>query len=640
MDSTAEEPDVSELVMLARRGDEAAWGGLVALFQDVAVAIGLGYLGDPVAAQDAAQEAFVLAATHLGDLREPAAFAGWFVRLARTACTRRLRASRPTVPLDESEPDSDVADPAEVVLAAAEHGRLRAAVEVLPAHERVVVALHYLGGLTYPETARFLGVSESTVRKRSHSARARLKEAFPMTADALTRARPSRSERFRQTVALFGAIRRRDLQAVARLIEADPGLAVATEDWSPEEAALAALPPARRASALIRAVQTADLDLVRVLVEAGAPVGELCQCQGGESPLWTASVGGDDHIVEYLLGQGADPNAAAFAGATPLHAAVQRGHHQVARRLLKAGADPERRDAHGRTPADWALLDRGETPPCADDDFVATGILALDLFSPIRRGGLTYWPAAVGIGQMVTLAELSDGLAPAHCWWTGFAHGPADRAAIEHGLHESGLSATLRLVPSGPDPTARRQLFQAAVDELLADRKDKFTVIQTVPGHEHDVTLAVAELRSASSVVAVAVVEPFTQTTAPGSRPPEGFHCQVTFDRRRARANLWPAIDPDRTIAIAYPSAAHERLATDARNLLDRYSALDPELILLSADTTPDPGLARRAQALIEYLVQPFRCAEPFTSSPAERTSYPHLLQTVDAILNTDNAPG
>src|SRR5262249_21277253 len=93
-------------------------------FQDLAVAVSIGMLADPVAAQDAAQGAFVLAMIHLGDLHDPAAFPGWFARLVRTACTRRLRSARPAEPLGhQTGPHS--ADTAEVVVTRVEQNRLR-----------------------------------------------------------------------------------------------------------------------------------------------------------------------------------------------------------------------------------------------------------------------------------------------------------------------------------------------------------------------------------------------------------------------------------------------------------------------------------------------------------------------------------
>src|SRR5262249_60350067 len=87
--------------------------------------------------------------------------------------------------------------------------RVRAAVEALPEPERLVVALHYLAGMTYPEVAAFLGIGPSAAKKRAHIARRRLKELLPMAADLLADARPSRDGRFRDTILLFAPIRPR-----------------------------------------------------------------------------------------------------------------------------------------------------------------------------------------------------------------------------------------------------------------------------------------------------------------------------------------------------------------------------------------------------------------------------------------------
>lgn len=62
-----------------------------------------------------------------------------------------------------------------------------------------------------------------------------------MISDALSEARPSGSEGFRDTVLLFAAIVRRDRGAVARLRRADPELVHTTEAWSWDEAVRAGL---------------------------------------------------------------------------------------------------------------------------------------------------------------------------------------------------------------------------------------------------------------------------------------------------------------------------------------------------------------------------------------------------------------
>src|SRR5256885_12721011 len=96
------ETEVAALVPAARRGSADAWRALVERFQDLAVALALGRLGDLEAARDASQEAFALAFRHLDELAEPAAFPGWLARLVRTACARQHRTSRPAaVPLED-----------------------------------------------------------------------------------------------------------------------------------------------------------------------------------------------------------------------------------------------------------------------------------------------------------------------------------------------------------------------------------------------------------------------------------------------------------------------------------------------------------------------------------------------------------
>ena len=350
------------VVVAAQHGDHGAWSELVARFQDFAVGMAVACAGDWDGAPDAAQEAFGIAFRKLADLEDPDAFPGWFATLVRTACSRRTRVKRLAVASLEGVDVADIRqrDPATIVADADEQQHIRVAVEALPEAERAVIALHYLGDLSYPEVAAFLDITVAAAKKRAFTARRRLEEMLPMATDALAAARPSRTDRFRDTIRLFVAIRDRDVDTVARLIRTDPALVHATEDWSMDEALAVGLPFAfaGRASALIRAAETGDVELVRLFVEAGAPVRDVCNCAGAESPLWAASVRGDRAVVEYLLDAGADPNTPAFAGATPLHVAMQRDHHELVPRLLEAGADPDRVDDHGRTPADWLAFAR------------------------------------------------------------------------------------------------------------------------------------------------------------------------------------------------------------------------------------------------------------------------------------------
>jgi len=497
-----------------------------------------------------------------------------------------------------------------------------------------VIALHYLAELPYPEVARFLGITESATRKRAHAARQHLKEIFTMTADQMSTARPSRSARFRDEVALFAAIRRGDHTTLRGLLNADPTLASATESWSWEEGFGAALPAANEGTPLIRAVEAGDLEAVEILLAAGAPVDGRCHCGGGETPLWTAVLSGHDQIVELLLSAGAEVNATSFAGSTPLHAAAQRTPRLISL-LLAAGADPAATDARGRTATDWVALTQARRGKEGADgpEHVASGVRAVDLFAPIRRGDRQYWPPAVKVGQMVVLYELGRALAPHGFWWIGFASGPYDQTSLEHHGRELGVRGNYALAPEGISMADRRHIFSEAVAGLSATAGDKLVVLLTAPGFQHEITLALQTLSTDPSMLLAAVVEPqIGNPPAPDQRPPEGYDTQVGFDIRRARARLFPAIDSDLTVTRSYPSQRHAQLAEHARALLARYHRVDPQLALPDPDTLPEPAAAA-AQELLRYLRQPFETAEPFHSYPGQSTPYAELLDRVEQIL-------
>jgi len=627
-----ERDGLDAVVEAARAGSPDAWSALVARFQDVAVATALGWTGEIESARDAAQEAFALAFRHLHELEAPGAFPAWFLRLVRTACHRqRRRRAVVTLPLERDALDES-ADPARIAVSRREGERVRAAVEALPAGERVVVALHYLAGLTYPEIATFLGIGPSAAKKRAHVARRRLKELLPMTADHLSAARPSRSERFRDTVLLFGAIRDRDHASVRRLLARDPGLVTAEEDWTTEEAFAASLPYAARATPLVRAAGTGDVELVRLLLDAGSDPREECGCAEGETPLWVATVVGAAEVVAELLARGANPNAAAFKGATPLHVAVQRGRDDIAHLLREAGADVGLADAGGRTPGDWAGL-TGDQDPTAPPGMLPTGIDALDLFAPIVRGTVQRWAAGHGLGQYVVIGAIAQALRDLDCWFIGFEQDLVGAAEIEHSLAELGGRATTRLVARGTDPALARERFARTIEDVTgAVGTPRLIVCLEARGHAHDVAVALPSLRAAAGVAATLVVEPFTgQEPSAPSRPPEGYDAQVAFDRVRAARRLYPAIDPATTTTRVHPSEAHADLAARARSLLAEYLAADAKLLL------PEPARPRAgaAQRLIRLLAQPLRVTEPFTSVPGRRTSYADLLAAVAEILST-----
>src|SRR5215470_14292563 len=94
--------ELQALVRAAQDGDKEAFGQVVRRFQDMAYASAYATVGDAGLAQDIAQESFLDAYLNLAQLRDPAAFPGWFRRIIIGHSNRQRRSQPATnVPLDD-----------------------------------------------------------------------------------------------------------------------------------------------------------------------------------------------------------------------------------------------------------------------------------------------------------------------------------------------------------------------------------------------------------------------------------------------------------------------------------------------------------------------------------------------------------
>jgi RNA polymerase sigma factor (sigma-70 family) len=170
--------DLAQTVVRARTGGLQDFADLVHQFQDMTVAYAYAYLRDFHLAEDASQEAWLRAWVELPRLRQPAAFAGWLRQVTLACCSRLVRGHRLScVPLDLAQDIAGAGPAADARLIDDERDRcVRAAVDQLPEHQRDVVLLYYMSQCTQAEVATFLGVAETTVKKRLYDARQRLKE--------------------------------------------------------------------------------------------------------------------------------------------------------------------------------------------------------------------------------------------------------------------------------------------------------------------------------------------------------------------------------------------------------------------------------------------------------------------------------
>jgi RNA polymerase sigma-70 factor (ECF subfamily) len=139
-------------------------------------------------AEDVVQEAFMSALRAIGtfDLARPFGF--WLDRIVvnRALSLRRSRARK-----REEQLDMDVVATGEGPSEAVERGevmdRFRAALAGLPPRQRVIVQMFEVDGLSSPEIAEMLGISDGTVRWHLHAARQVLRAALAPFAPGGTR---------------------------------------------------------------------------------------------------------------------------------------------------------------------------------------------------------------------------------------------------------------------------------------------------------------------------------------------------------------------------------------------------------------------------------------------------------------------
>ncbi|MCB8926278.1 MAG: sigma-70 family RNA polymerase sigma factor [Ardenticatenaceae bacterium] len=184
--------EIAELVINASNGRakketrQEAFAQLVSEFYETAFGWAYSRLRDADVAQDAVQEAFVVAYQQLHQLNEPQAFAGWFKQIVLSQVYRLLRDTRPLAQAVDLNQEIVASEPGPVALLENVElkERVMTAVQALPEKEQVVTQMFYLNGYSQKEIARLLELPLTTVKKRLQYARRNLRGILASMMDA------------------------------------------------------------------------------------------------------------------------------------------------------------------------------------------------------------------------------------------------------------------------------------------------------------------------------------------------------------------------------------------------------------------------------------------------------------------------
>ena len=172
-----------DLIEAARNGDREAYVDLIRVRSDRLFAIAQRILRDIDRAEDALQDALVIAWRDLRGLRDPDRFDAWLQRLLINVCIaqatreRRRTANLRMLPIDgPAAPDE--------LLNVAERDVLERGFRRLPPDQRAILVLHHYLGFAPSEIAETLGIPAGTARSRLHHAHRAMRAA--LEADART----------------------------------------------------------------------------------------------------------------------------------------------------------------------------------------------------------------------------------------------------------------------------------------------------------------------------------------------------------------------------------------------------------------------------------------------------------------------
>lgn len=140
---------------------------------DNAYRLAMFILRDPLAAEDAVQEASLLAWDRRRTLRDSQSADGWFTRILVNVCRDELRrrARRPRFIIPEPAADT-------WSVQSEEHAGLPAALGRLTPDEQGLLALRFGRELTVPVIAQHLRIPEGTVKSRLHATLQHLRAAL------------------------------------------------------------------------------------------------------------------------------------------------------------------------------------------------------------------------------------------------------------------------------------------------------------------------------------------------------------------------------------------------------------------------------------------------------------------------------
>ena len=172
--------DDGALVEQVRGGDPRAFEQLVRRHLRRAHAAAYSVLGEDADAEDACQEAFLIALEKIEQCRTPENFGAWLTTIVRNEALGMLRSPtrRKSVVLEEAHGHDAGTDPLDSVFLSEARSEIGRVLQSLTELQRRVLVLHDLEGWRHGEIAHELGISAGSSRVHLFVARRAVRAAL------------------------------------------------------------------------------------------------------------------------------------------------------------------------------------------------------------------------------------------------------------------------------------------------------------------------------------------------------------------------------------------------------------------------------------------------------------------------------
>lgn len=336
---------------------------------------------------------------------------------------------------------------------------------------------------------------------------------------------------------------------------------------------------------------------------------------------------------------------------------------------------------HGEAITDASYRSIHERPPSiirreTKSEVFSTGIKAIDLLSPLERGGKAGLFGGAGVGKTVLITELIHNVVGQHSGvslFCGIGERCREAEELYREMGEAGVRDNTVMVfgQMNEPPGARFRVGHAAltIAEYFRDQtqSDVLVLIDNIfrfiqagmevsglmgqlpsrVGYQPSLATDLAELEericttpsgAITSVQAVYVpADDFTDPSAVHAF--SHLSASVVLSRKRASEGIYPAIDPlESTSEMLLPQVVgerHFRVARDVRSTLANYEELKDIIAMLGMEelSREDRRTVNRARRLERFLTQPFFTTEQFTGYTGRTVNITETLDGCERIL-------